>query len=109
MTNKPSFASLKLSYRPWGQVRRRNLTSRILYVASMSLLGLGILAGLALLFVFAASVAVIGVVAGGLLTLAAFLVRTPARIFVRSHRDSAQDRGKGVYEAHKRGSSWRVY
>ncbi len=105
MTNKPSFASFKLSYRPWGQVRRRNLTSRILYVASMSVLGLGILAGLALLFVFAASVAVVGVVAGGLLALAAFLVRTPARIFVRAQRDN----GKGLYEARKRGSSWRVY
>lgn len=108
MTNKP-FASLKLSYRPWGQVRRRNLMSRILYIASMSVLGLGILAGLALLFVFAASVAVIGVIAGGLLALAAFLFRTPARIFVRSHHDNCRDGGKGVYEAHKRGSSWRVY
>ncbi|MBW8881218.1 MAG: hypothetical protein JF615_07290 [Asticcacaulis sp.] len=104
MTYKP-FASLKLSYRPWGPVRRRNLISRILFVASMSLLGLGILVGLALLFVFAASVAVIGVVAGGLLALAAFLVRTPARIFIRSHHDN----GKGVYEARKRGSGWRVY
>ncbi|WP_443749581.1 hypothetical protein [Asticcacaulis solisilvae] len=109
MTNKPSFASLKLSYRPWGQVRRRNLTSRILYVASMSLLGLGILAGLALLFVFAASVAVVGVIAGGLLALASCLFRTPARIFVRSQRDNRRDNGKGVYEARKQGSGWRVY
>ena len=108
MTYKP-FASFKLSYRPWGQVRRRNLTARILYVVSMSLLGLGILAGLALLFVFAASVAVIGVVAGGLLALAAFLFRTPARIFIRSQRDNVRDNGKGIYRAHKHGSSWRVY
>ncbi len=108
MTYKP-FASFKLSYRPWGQVRRRNLVARILYVVSMSLLGLGILAGLALLFVFAASVAVIGVIAGGLLALAAFLFRTPARIFIHSHRDSVRDNGKGVYQAHKHGSSWRVY
>ena len=105
MTNKPSFASLKLSYRPWGQVRRRNLTSRILYVASMTLLGLGILAGLALLFVFAASVAVVGVIAGGLLGLASCLFRKPAHISVSAKRDD----GKGVYEARKHGSSWRVY
>lgn len=104
MTNKP-FASLKLSYRPWGQVRRRNLVSRILFVVSMSLLGLGILAGLALLFVFAASVAVIGVVAGGLLALASCLFRKPAHISVHAKRDD----GKGVYQAKKRGSTWRVY
>ncbi len=105
MTNKPSFASLKLSYRPWGQVRRRNLTSRILYVVSMSILGLGILAGLALLFVFAASVAIIGVVAGGLLALASCLFRKPAPVSISAKRDD----GKGVYKAHKHGSTWRVY
>jgi len=105
MTNKPPFASLKLSYRPWGQVRRRNLMARILYVVSMSLLGLGILAGLALLFVFAASLAVIGVVAGGLLALAGCVFRKPAHISVHAKRDD----GKGVYEARKHGSSWRVY
>ena len=104
MTNKP-FASLKLSYRPWGQVRRRNLVSRIFYVASMSLLGLGILAGLALLFVFAASVAVIGVVAGGLLALASCLFRKPAHISISAKRDD----GKGIYKAKKHGSTWRVY
>ncbi len=99
-----SFASLKRNYRPWGQVRRKNLMTRILHILSMSILGLAVLAALALLAVFAASLAVVGVAALALFTLGAFIARKPARIFVR-----ARDDGKGVYEARKKGSTWSVY
>ncbi len=107
MTKDPSFAFSARTYRPWGQVRRQNLISRVLYVASMTVLGLAVLAGLALLIVFAASIAVFGVVALALTALATFLVRKPARIFVRSRERT--DNGKGVYEARKKGSTWSVY
>ena len=109
MTNKPSFASFSRTYRPWGQVRRKNLVSRILYVTAMTLLGLAMLAGLGLLVVFAASVVAVAVVGLGLMGVAAFLLRTPAKIFVRSQRDNDAARGKGVYEARKKGSTWSVY
>ena len=101
----PSFASFSRTYRPWGQVRRKNLIARIVYGMVMTALGLGTMAALVLLFIFAASVAVVGVVALGLVAAAASLRRTPAKIFVRSQRDA----GKGVYEAHKKGSTWTVY
>ncbi len=109
MTKQTPFASFSRTYRPWGQVRRKNLVSRVVYVLSMSMLGLGLLAGLALLFVFAASVAVVGVASIALITLATFVVRTPAKIFVRAQRDKVQSGGKGVYEARKKGSTWSVY
>jgi hypothetical protein len=99
-----SFASFNRSYRPWGQVRRKNLMSRLVHILSMTILGVVTLAALALVVVFAASVAVVVVAAVVLLTLGAFLARKPARIFVR-----ARDDGKGVYEARKKGSTWSVY
>ncbi len=100
------FASYARTYRPWGQVRRQNLIGRIVHGMLMTALGLGVLAALALLFVFAASVVVVvGVVALALVAVAAFLRRTPVRIFVRS----GQPTGKGVYEARKKGSTWIVY
>ena len=106
MTDQDSrFASYSRTYRPWGQVRRQNLIGRIVHGMLMTALGLGALAAVALLFVFAASVAVIGVVTLGLVTAAAFLRRTPAKIFVRH----SQPNGKGVYEARKKGSTWVVY
>jgi hypothetical protein len=105
-------ASHARAYRPWGQVRRQNLIGRIVHGMIMTALGLAALAGLALLFVFAASVAVVGVVALALVATAAFLRGTPARIFVRAERD-APGRGKsqaaGVFEARKKGSTWIVY
>ena len=70
----------------------------------MTAIGLAVLATLALLFVFAASVAVVGVVALALVAVAAFVRRTPAKIFVRATHDP-----KGVYEARKKGSTWVVY
>ncbi len=106
-----SFASFNRSYRPWGQVRRKNLMARILHIFSMTVLGVAALAGVALLFIFAASVAVVGLVTLALFTLGAFLSRTPVRIFVRARdpRDTDNSRGKGVYQAHKKGSTWSVY
>lgn len=104
MTKNPSFASFKRTYRPWGQVRRKNLAARAIYTLSMMAIGLAALAGLALLAIFAASVVVFGIVVLALTALAAFLLRTPARIFVRTRDD-----GKGVYEARKKGSTWSVY
>ena len=100
-----SFAPYARTYRPWGQVRRKNLIARIAYGLTMTVLGLGVLAALVLLFIFAASVAVVGVVALALVTLGAFLRRSPpAKIFVHAKPD-----GKGVYEARKKGSTWIVY
>jgi membrane protein implicated in regulation of membrane protease activity len=106
MTDQDSrFASYARTYRPWGQVRRQNLIGRVVHGMLMTALGLGALAALALLFVFAASVAVAGVVALVLMAVAAFIRRTPARIFVRSDEPN----GKGMYEARKKGSTWIVY
>jgi len=96
-------ASFGRSYRPWGQVKRKNLISRIVYAMIMTAVGLAVLAGLALLFIFAASVAVAAVVAFGLMGLAALFTRKPSQVRVRS------DDGKGVYEARQRGSTWTVY
>jgi len=108
MTNNPSFASFKRSYQPWGQVRRRNMVSRVLHIVSMTALGLALLAGIALLVVFAASVAVVGAAALALMALAAFVTRKPVRVFVRG-QDKPKDDGKGIYEARKSGSTWSVY
>jgi len=99
------FAPYARTYRPWGQVRRQNLIGRVVHGTLMTALGLAVLAALALLFVFAASVAVVGVVALGLMTVAALIRRSPVRIFVRSGRPES----KGVYEARKKGSTWIVY
>lgn len=98
--HQPSFGR---SYRPWGQVKRKNLISRIVYAMVMTAVGLAVLAGLVLLFVFAASVAVAAVLAFGLMGIAAVFSRKTSQVRVRS------DNGKGVYEAHKRGSTWTVY
>jgi len=98
--HQPSFGR---SYRPWGQVKRRNLISRVLYAMMMTVIGLAVLAGMVLLFVFAASVAVAAVVAFGLMGLAALFTRKPSQVRVHS------DNGKGVYEARRRGSTWTVY
>lgn len=102
-----SFVSFKRDYRPWGQVRRKNLMSRLIRIFSMSILGLAVLAGVVLLVVFAASVAVVGAAAVALFALGTFIARKPARIFIKA-RDT-RDNGKGVYEARKTGSTWSVY
>ncbi|MGZ3306144.1 MAG: hypothetical protein ACXU8U_09825 [Asticcacaulis sp.] len=104
--HQSSFASFSRTYRPWGQVRRQNLIARIVHGMMMTALGLGVMAALVLLFIFAASVAVVGVVALGLIAAAAFLRRTPAKIFVRETEAKA---GKGLYEARRKGSTWVVY
>lgn len=83
------------------------MVSRVLHVLFMTALGLAVLAGLALLVVFAASVAVVGAVAVGLMAVAALITRKPVRISIRSRKP--HDDGKGVYEARKSGSTWSVY
>ena len=88
------------AYRPWGQVRRKNLISRVLYGVTMTLVGLAVLAALAVLVVFAASVVVAGVVAFALMAVAAAFTRKPAKVAVRTD---------GVMEARKKGSTWTVY
>ena len=109
MTDQDSrFAASARTYRPWGQVRRQNLIGRIVHGMIMTGIGLTVLATLALLFIFAASVAVVGVVALALVAVAAFVRRTPARIFVRADH-TAPNNAKGVYEARKKGSTWIVY
>jgi hypothetical protein len=106
-----SFVSFKRSYRPWGQVRRKNLMSRLIRILSLSILGLAVLAVTVLLVVFAASVAVVGAAALALFTLGAFIARKPARIFIKTQepRDDVKSGGKGLYEARKTGSTWSVY
>ncbi|MBW8881915.1 MAG: hypothetical protein JF615_11010 [Asticcacaulis sp.] len=88
------------AYRPWGQVRRKNLISRILYAVVMTVVGLAVLAALAVLFLFAASVAVAGVIAFALMAVMAAFTRKPAKVAIRSD---------GVMEARKKGSTWTVY
>ena len=95
----PSFSR---SYRPWGQVRRKNLIARVLYGMLMTAAGLGILAALVLLAIFASAVLVVGVVAFAVMGAAALVRRKPVRIFVRSEEPK-------VMEAHKSGSTWTVY
>ena len=97
------------SYKPWGSVRRRNLIARVLHTAAMTVLGLAVIAGLILLVVFAASLAVIGVAALSLMALAALVMRKPVRIFVRSERPQMPTKADGLFEAHKKGSTWIVY
>ena len=99
-----SFASFTRSYRPWGHMKRKNLITRVVYGLVMTAVGLAVLAGIALLVVFAASVVAVGVVALGLMALAAVFTRKPAKVHVRS-----EDKGNGVYEARKSGSTWIVY
>lgn len=84
------------------------MVSRVLHIIAMTALGLAVLAGLAFLVIFAASVAVIGSAAVALMALAAFVTRKPVRVFVRG-REKAKDDGKGLYEARKTGSTWSVY
>ena len=86
-----------------GEVRRKNLIARVVTSVAMTLLGLAVVAGLAVLAIFAASVAVVGAAVIGVMGLTAFLTRRQAK--VRIH---AED-GKGVYEARKTGSTWTVY
>ena len=88
------------AYRPWGQVRRKNLIARVVYGLVMTVVGLAVLAGLALLVVFAASVVVAGVVACALMAVMASFTRKPAKVAIRAD---------GVIEARKKGSTWTAY
>ena len=72
------------AYRPWGHVRRRNLIGRVLYAVSMAVLGLGALAGVALLAVFAASVALAVSFAVAVVGFYATLRHKPAHVRVRA-------------------------
>ena len=98
-----SFARFARSYKPWGEIRRKNLIARVVTGLAMTVAGLAVAAGVALLVVFAASVAVVGAVVIGVLGLMALVTRKPAK--VRIHTDD----GKGIYEARKQGSTWTVY
>ncbi len=101
-----SFVSFNRSYRPWGQVRRQNLMTRILHILSLTVLGLAVIGALVVLAIFTTTIMVVGAAVLALFTLGAFIARKPARIFVRT-RD--HDNGKGIYEARKKGSTWSVY
>jgi hypothetical protein len=98
-----SFARFARSYKPWGEVRRKNLIARVVTGVAMTLAGLAVVAGLAVLALFAASVAVVGAAVVGVMGLMALVTRKPSK--VRIHADD----GKGVYEARKDGSTWTVY
>ncbi len=91
------------NYRPWGQVRRKNLIARVLYGMLMTVLGLAIIAALVILALFAGAVLIAGVAACAVMALAAAVRRKPVRIFVRSEDP------KGVLQARKDGSTWTVY
>lgn len=94
---------VRSAYKPWGEVRRKNLIARLVTGMVTTLAGLAVVAGLALVALFAASVAMVGAAVIGVMGLTAFVTRKPAK--VRIH---AED-GKGVYEARKTGSTWTVY
>ena len=96
----PSFSR---SYRPWGQVRRRNLISRVLYGMVMTVIGLGVIAALVLLAIFASAVVAVSAAAFAVMAVVAAVRRKPVRIFVRSEDP------KGVFKARKQGSTWTVY
>ena len=98
-----SFARFARSYKPWGEIRRKNLIARVVTGVAMTVAGLAVAAGVALLMLFAASVAVVGAAVVGIMGLMALITRKPAK--VRIHADD----GKGVYEARKDGSTWTVY
>lgn len=99
-----SFASFASgAYKPWGQLRRKNLIARIIYGMGMAVAGLAVLGVFVLLAVFAASVAVVGSIVIALMGAMALIRRKPSK--VRVHADD----GKGVYEARKDGSTWTVY
>lgn len=98
-----SFARFARSYKPWGEIRRKNLIARVVTGVAMTVAGLAIAAGVALLMLFAASVAVVGAAVVGFMGLMALITRKPAK--VRIHADD----GKGIYEARKDGSTWTVY
>lgn len=97
------FARFARSYKPWGEIRRKNLIARIVTGVAMTLAGLAVVAGLAVLALFAASVAVVGAAVVGVMGVMALITRKSAK--VRIHADD----GKGVYEARKEGSTWTVY
>ena len=88
-----AFVRFDRGYKPWGDVRRKNLIARIFTNVMMTLAGLAVVAGLAVLALFAASVAVVGAVVIGVMGLTAFLTRRHAKISIKA------DDGKGVYEA----------
>lgn len=100
----PGFSAFARHYRPWGQVRRKNLISRIVYGMIMTVVGLAVLAGVALLVVFAGVVVVGGVIAFAAMALLAAITRRPSKVFVRT-----PPRADGVLEARKNGSTWTVY
>jgi hypothetical protein len=95
------------SYRPWGQVRRRNFMARLKYTLMMTLLGLVSIAFISIMAVFAASVLLIG---AGICLLAAFttfvLRRVPVK--VRSKSEPAP-KANGVFTARKVGNTWITY
>jgi FlaG/FlaF family flagellin (archaellin) len=101
-----SFAAFATTAHPWSGLRRRNLISRTLYALGMMALGVAAIAGVVLLVVFAASVALAAAVAVAAFGLYAALTRKPAHVRVRA---DDQSNGKGVYIARKSGSTWTVY
>ena len=86
-------------------MRRKNLIARVVYGVVMTAVGLAVLAGLALLVVFAASVVAVSVVALGLMAVMATLTRKPVKVTIRDNDIKAD----GVLEARKKGSTWEVY
>jgi threonine/homoserine/homoserine lactone efflux protein len=97
-------------YRPWGQVRRRNLFARMRHLLFMTFLGLASMALISLIAVFAASVVVIGMIGCAGIALLTYLfkgfVRAPAK--TRAEGD-AKAQAKGVFTARKVGNTWVSY
>jgi hypothetical protein len=94
---------VRSAYKPWGEIRRKNLIARIVTGMVTTLVGLAVVAGLALVALFAASLAMIGAAVVGIMGLMAFVTRKPAKVHIQT------EDGKGVYEARKTGSTWTVY
>jgi fatty acid desaturase len=92
----------KNNRQPWGALRQRNLLASIRFVFFMILIGVVSFAALAVLFVFAASVAVISLIGFTLLTLTTLWRRQKARVRIKAEAD-------GVIKARKVGNSWVAY
>lgn len=99
-------ASSANGYRPWGEVRRKQWLARVRQVVALGLLGLAILGVLSVAALFAASLALVGLVIAALIAIVSQLARVLARVEVRTEADRD---GHAVIVARKRGNSWVPY
>ena len=97
--------SSQRAYRPWGQIRRRKLLSKVRHFSVMMALGIAVLALLALAVVFAASFLLVAIVVTCGLALFSYIIRSLAPVQVQTSRD--QD--GPVILTRKQGKTWVPY